>query len=74
MTRRLIVAGTLIGLSVGALLYLSGARAAGSDVWAGATVVVLVPLVWSVVRVCDLLANAAGDVRAAVTAARARFA
>jgi heavy metal translocating P-type ATPase len=50
MTRRLVAAATLIGLSVGTLLHLVGAPAAGGDVWAGATAVVLVPLVWSVVR------------------------
>jgi heavy metal translocating P-type ATPase len=50
MARRLIAAATLIGLSVGALLHLVGAPTAGADVWAGATAVVLVPLVWSVVR------------------------
>jgi heavy metal translocating P-type ATPase len=50
MNRRLIAAATLAGLSVGGLLHLAGAPAAGSDVWAGATAVVLVPLVWSVVR------------------------
>jgi heavy metal translocating P-type ATPase len=50
MNRRLIAAATLAGLSVGGLLHLAGAPAAGSNVWAGATAVVLVPLVWSVAR------------------------
>jgi heavy metal translocating P-type ATPase len=50
MTRRLIAAATLIGLAVGALLHFAGAPVAGADVWAAATAVVLVPLVWSVVR------------------------
>ncbi|MGE5433351.1 MAG: heavy metal translocating P-type ATPase [Candidatus Doudnabacteria bacterium] len=50
MTRRLIAAATLTGLSVGAVLYLAGAPAAGADAWAAATAVVLAPLVWSVVR------------------------
>jgi heavy metal translocating P-type ATPase len=50
MTRRLIAAATLIGLSVGALLYLAGASTVGANVWAAATAIVLVPLVWSVAR------------------------
>jgi heavy metal translocating P-type ATPase len=50
MTRRLIAAATLFALSVGAVLHIAGAPAAGADVWAAGTAIVLVPLVWSVVR------------------------
>lgn len=50
MNRRLIAATTLTGLVVGGLLHLAGASTEGSDMWAATTVVVLVPLVWSVVR------------------------
>jgi heavy metal translocating P-type ATPase len=50
MTRRLIAAATLFALSVGAVLHIASAPAAGADVWAAGTAIVLVPLVWSVVR------------------------
>jgi heavy metal translocating P-type ATPase len=57
MARRVVAAATLLALSVGVALHLVGAPAAGADVWAAGTAIVLVPLVWSVVR---LLAG--GDV------------
>jgi heavy metal translocating P-type ATPase len=50
MARRVVAAATLLALSVGAVLHLVGAPAAGADVWAAGTAIVLVPLVWSVVR------------------------
>jgi cation transport ATPase len=50
MARRVVAAATLLALSVGVALHLVGAPAAGADVWAAGTAIVLVPLVWSVVR------------------------
>jgi heavy metal translocating P-type ATPase len=50
LNRRFVAVATLAGLCAGALLHVVGRGAAGADVWAVSTAIVVVPLAWSVAR------------------------